>query len=370
MWSTEDNLKRIGSQLGKVIEVDLVGERGGAWKKFLRIHIDIPIEKPLLPGFFLPRPNNYDSWIGLKYEKLADICYKCGVIGHEEKSCTSTLFQIRNPYGATFKAAGPWLRPDHDNPTPGVFEHPPNASNVTSTSPKISPECNNSSIQDSGPGVAPLATYNTRPEHSTKPLPAQRTWRPHDIPTSTTSESTDSTVPTSHTQAELEAIPETLVNHTKSISQVSQSAKASARGLRNLIRLTPVRGGLRPIEEQTPTSSPHVPISLINNPIPILPQSPIDTSESLNTQSPIYPTPLCSIATENRQDLQTQHLTPPHTIPFSPNPLKRKVIEKELNIFAKRLRKANSGQEPLYFDPKTVALIPQSRLEYFILKES
>ena len=99
-------------------------------------------------------------------------------------------------------------------------------------------------------------------------------------------------------------------------------------------------------------------------------QSPIDTSEALNTQSPIYPTPLCSIATENRQDLQTQHLTPPHTIPFSPNPLKRKVIEKELNIFAKRLRKANSGQEPLYFDPKTVALIPQSRLEYFILKES
>ena len=70
-----------------------------------------------------------------------------------------------------------------------------------------------------------------------------------------------------------------------------------------------------------------------------------------------------SIATENHQDLQTQHLTPPHTIPFSPNPLKRKVIEKELNIFAKRMRKANSGQEPLYFDPKTIALIPQSRLD-------
>ena len=174
---------------------------------------------------------------------------------------------------------------------------------------------------------------------------------------------TDSTILTSHTQAELEAIRVTHVPHTKSTSQASPSAKALAQCLRNLIRLTPIQVSLRPIEEHTPSSP-------INNLIPFLPLSPIDISESLNTQSPIHPTPLCSNATEKHQDPQTQHLTPLHTISSPPNPLKRKVTEKDLNIFAKRMRKAISGHEPLFFDQETAALIPQLSLEHFILKEN
>jgi len=54
LWNIEDNLRKIGSRLGEVVEVDLVGEPGGARKKFLRIRVDIPVGKPLLPGLFLP----------------------------------------------------------------------------------------------------------------------------------------------------------------------------------------------------------------------------------------------------------------------------------------------------------------------------
>ena len=132
-WNTEDNLRKIGSRLGEVTEVDLVGELGGAWKKILKIRVDIPIRKPLILGLFLPRPNNTNSWIGLKYEKLADVCYKCGFIGPEERSCMGTLFQLCNPNDVRFKAAGPWLRLGYDNLQPRIFEQPAGASNVTVT---------------------------------------------------------------------------------------------------------------------------------------------------------------------------------------------------------------------------------------------
>nr|POE57495.1 uncharacterized protein CFP56_06561 [Quercus suber]POF24121.1 uncharacterized protein CFP56_77266 [Quercus suber] len=110
VWNSEDNLRKIGLRLGKVIELDLVGDLGGTWKKFVRICVDIRLGKPLFLGLFLPHPNNTDCWIGLKYEKLIDVCYKCGVVGDEERSCTGTLYQICNPNGARFKAAEPWLR--------------------------------------------------------------------------------------------------------------------------------------------------------------------------------------------------------------------------------------------------------------------
>ena len=94
MWNTEDNLRKIGSKLGEVIEIDLIVEPGSVWKKFVRIRVDIPLRKPLIPSLFLPRPNNTNSWIGLKYEKLIDVYYKCGFVGHEETSCIGTLFQL------------------------------------------------------------------------------------------------------------------------------------------------------------------------------------------------------------------------------------------------------------------------------------
>ena len=106
MWNTKDNLRKIGSKLGEVIEIDLASDPNRAWKKFVRIHVDIPLGKPLIPGLFLPHPNNIDSWIGLKYEKIVDVCYKCGMVGHEERSCTGTLFQIYNPNGARFNLPG------------------------------------------------------------------------------------------------------------------------------------------------------------------------------------------------------------------------------------------------------------------------
>lgn len=134
LWRIENNLIKIEGRLGQVLKANIVGDPGGCWKKFLRVRVDIPIEKPLLPGFFLPRPKKSDIWIGLKYEKVADICYKCGIIGHEEKSCEGNLFQLCNLKGTSFNAAGPWIRAGNDDYPPDAFactEVPASASGST-----------------------------------------------------------------------------------------------------------------------------------------------------------------------------------------------------------------------------------------------
>lgn len=384
LWNSEQNLRKIGMRLGEVVEVDLVGEPSGAWKKFFRIRVDIPVGKPLLPGLFLPRPNNTDAWIGLKYEKLADVCYQCGVIGHEEWSCTGTVFQLCNSNGAMFKAARPWLRPDHDALPPGVFEQPVVATNGTRESLEQSSENYHSSAGVCMPEHAPPMSYNAHQVSCTSPPASQGTCQAHDILTSAFPAGTECTTPVTTIPAKLDSQLVTAVLHHASRAEARSLAgpisNPPACGLRTLFRLTPIQAGLKPIEVLTDPSSAQ------NTTCPVVAHSPCP--KQLNTQSSLPPTSSCVPTSEPHPEHQhklsqtaftpisprptnTKHhhisqtlslSTPNETIP-PPKPLKRKFTEKEFEVLAKRLRCVARGPEPVYFDPETVALIPQSSLE-------
>ena len=87
LWQNKPSLLRIGNKFGKVVEVDLSGESQPRWSHFVCIRVKVEVSKLLWPGFFLPRKDLSEFWIGFKYECLPALCYKCGILSHDSVEC-------------------------------------------------------------------------------------------------------------------------------------------------------------------------------------------------------------------------------------------------------------------------------------------
>jgi hypothetical protein len=130
-WQEDGYLNHIGSLLGSVIHLEPTKKNRPTWKKFNRIRVDIDISKPLKPGFFLPRKDRDDLWIGIKFEKLPETCFSCGIIGHVAKDCNFATTMLSNQFGFKLQAFGDWLSSNNDGSPPGIYDrvhHPPLAS--------------------------------------------------------------------------------------------------------------------------------------------------------------------------------------------------------------------------------------------------
>ena len=79
------NIKRYAGLFGKVDEGCL--NRRNRFFPEVRFQVEVNLDKPLCPGFFLDRANLPPIWIQAKFENLGLLCYKCGVLGHEAAEC-------------------------------------------------------------------------------------------------------------------------------------------------------------------------------------------------------------------------------------------------------------------------------------------
>ena len=89
---SEDVGHDIGRGLGHVIEVDnkaLVSNQA----RFLRILVDIPLDKPISRGGPVQSTEGDKVWVAFKYEWLVGPCFQCGLVGHEHKDCSKTPMQ-------------------------------------------------------------------------------------------------------------------------------------------------------------------------------------------------------------------------------------------------------------------------------------
>ena len=73
--------------------------------KFMRIKVEIPIDKPLCRGGNITNVEGKWFWLTFRYERLPTFCYICGLIGHDDKHC-----HMSQSKGVKERQYGEWLK--------------------------------------------------------------------------------------------------------------------------------------------------------------------------------------------------------------------------------------------------------------------
>lgn len=108
-YVTENVAAAIGSTLGIFIKAHKKNFEG-PWRSFMRIRVQLDITKPLRRRLKMKKAGGEPFWVDFKYERLANFCFLCGVIGHTEKFC-HLLFdgvdeETERPFGSWLRASG------------------------------------------------------------------------------------------------------------------------------------------------------------------------------------------------------------------------------------------------------------------------
>lgn len=82
-----NNIIKLPGRLGKVLVVEDPFVDGKVVRNFVRAKVLMDVWKPFSAGVFIPRPGLTNIWVSMKYEKLQQLCLRCGILDHEQKSC-------------------------------------------------------------------------------------------------------------------------------------------------------------------------------------------------------------------------------------------------------------------------------------------
>ncbi|KAK2995023.1 hypothetical protein RJ640_012263 [Escallonia rubra] len=151
---TKSNAEKIGSKIGKVLEIDFTADGKIAWLRFFRIQVMLDITKPLFTGFTRYKDSISVSWTRLQYERLPDFCFTCGRMGHTNRGCPHLPLDLpankSNPFG-------PWLCTEYSDPCPSTaFWNPAVSESWKGSSKRLSDLAGNS-ISDMPPEKTPPA---------------------------------------------------------------------------------------------------------------------------------------------------------------------------------------------------------------------
>ncbi|PON94604.1 Zinc knuckle CX2CX4HX4C [Trema orientale] len=135
MVAATENAYKIGEGFWKTLEVDDRSGKLFSGTKYLRFKVEMQATSPLFAGFFADNPRSKKAskfWVQIKYERLSDVCYKYGLLGHEHRSCIATsAATVTDLSGRTVALYGPWLKAKNTTalscfkPSENPVRHPP-----------------------------------------------------------------------------------------------------------------------------------------------------------------------------------------------------------------------------------------------------
>ncbi|KAL2932560.1 hypothetical protein RDABS01_000298 [Bienertia sinuspersici] len=102
---TKAMAKSMAASMGEFVEFDESDPIG--WSKFMRVRVDLKLEKPLKRWTRIATPNG-SKLVKFTYEKLMVICHACGCFGHNYQQCAKYDERIpisELPYGNWLRAS-------------------------------------------------------------------------------------------------------------------------------------------------------------------------------------------------------------------------------------------------------------------------
>ncbi|KAL5577616.1 hypothetical protein UlMin_019315 [Ulmus minor] len=108
---SKENIWKVGEKAGSILNLEF--NEHTRWKPFVRALLDVDVNRPLYPGFYLPMQSRHSIWIQIKYERVQDLCFRCGRLGHDHEVCSEIEDTIVVALdGSATQLFGPWMRSD------------------------------------------------------------------------------------------------------------------------------------------------------------------------------------------------------------------------------------------------------------------
>lgn len=88
-FMTKANAKKIGGICPVVLSCEVSSRTNFIGKRYIGLQVEVDLRKPV-PSGFLHSLAGRKMWIQFRYERMVELCYKCGVIGHGQSNCMET----------------------------------------------------------------------------------------------------------------------------------------------------------------------------------------------------------------------------------------------------------------------------------------